>query len=446
VILVFSSLAALALFEVKVRLDMHRQYVGGNYPIVASDQSDDPTRTRAPGEGLFGPFPPEVAADEEPYVGFFRRNDSFYQWFLDGESRIRLEARYRTNNLGFVSTRDYYPRRDREREFRIALIGDSLTAAREMRIPWPDLLEMFLRDDPEVVARLGGRTPKVYNLGLPGAGFGHFERIALGPARVLDPDLVIVNYIENDFRRPIELVSSAESPIVTGSLTFSAVDGDADPDPDDVATLAVTCERPPVRFDNETCRHKFQLSMPYALAHSPEKVKRVKQAIVRHYLQGQLWRSPYPYGLMKLLGRPVSLHHYRHPELFFERGLSDDEAVETALRSLRAIRSAHPRVLVTLHPLLSEMFPKATEYELTNELVSRDPTFRVVVMRDRLGATGGMAEAYGWYNLPFDMHMSQAGGRVYARAMANVIGERLAEEGAGAPRSATRTAPAPGTL
>jgi hypothetical protein len=416
-----SALAALALFEVKVRLDMQREYAGGNYPIVAFDESDAHTRGAVAPEAQFGPFPPEVLAAEEPYVGFFRRSHAFFLWFLDGDSRIRLEVRYRTNNLGFVSGRDYFPRRDRAREFRIAVVGDSLSAAREMKIPWPDLLEDFLRDDPRVAAL--GRTPRVYNLGLPGAGFAHFARIAQGPAAVLDPDLVIVNYIEDDFRRPFELVSSPDAPIVTGTLAFPA---GPDAGPDDVASLAVTCERPPVSFENDTCRHKFSLSMPYALAHSPEKVKRIKQSIVREYLRGQLWRSPYPYGLARLLGRPVSLHHYRNPELFWSRGPSDAEAVEAALGSLREIRAVHRQVLVTLHPLFSEMFPEPVEYAQTAALLARDPTLRVVVMRDRLTPAHGAGEAYGWYNLPFDVHMSQRGGRVYARALADLVAERLA--------------------
>ena len=132
---------------------------------------------------------------------------------------------------------------------RIAVVGDSLTAAREMRVPWPDLLEDFLRDDSRVAAL--GRTPRVYNLGQPGAGFLHFERIARGQADVLDPDLVIVNYIEDDFLRPLELASSPERPIVTGTLPIPA---GPDAGPDEVATLAVTCERPPVSFANDTCR------------------------------------------------------------------------------------------------------------------------------------------------------------------------------------------------
>jgi hypothetical protein len=429
VIVAISALASLVLFEIKVRLDMQRAYVAGRFPIVAFDAPDAHTRSVDSPLDLFGPFPPEVHAEEEPYVGFFRRDGSFFLWFIDDESKIRLEVRYRTNNLGFISSRDYFPRRDREREFRIAVIGDSLTAAREMKIPWPDLLEDFLRADGELARRVG-REPRVYNLGLPGAGFEHFVRIARGPAEVLDPDLVIVNYIEDDFQRPLELVSSPEAPITGGTLEFRAGDG-----PEDVARLAVSCERPPVSFENETCRHHFNLSMPWALAHSPEKVGRVKRTIVREYLRGQLWGSLYPYGVMKLMGRPVSLHHYRNPELFRSRGPSDEEAVEMALRSLREIRTAHPHVLVTLHPLFPEMFPEPVPYARTGELLARDPGLDVVVMRERIDAARRGGEAYGWYNLPFDVHMSQQGGRVYARTMADLIVERAATgEWMGAPR------------
>jgi hypothetical protein len=251
---------------------------------------------------------------------------------------------------------------------------------------------------------------------------------------------VIVNYIEDDFRRPFQLVPAPDVPIVSGSIAIPAGPGAGR---EDVATLTVTCERPPVSFENDTCRHGFNLSMPYALAHTPEKVRSIKQSIVRQYLRGQLWRSPHPYGLMKLLGRPVSLHHYRNPELFSRRAPSEEEAVEAALGSLREIRAVHRNVLVTLHPLFSEMFPQPVPYERTAALVARDPTLRVVVMRDRLTAARGDAEPYGWYNLPFDVHMSQRGGSVYARAMADLVVEHLASADEGSADRSGPVAPRP---
>jgi hypothetical protein len=198
-----------------------------------------------------------------------------------------------------------------------------------------------------------------------------------------------------------------------------------------------------VSFENDTCRHGFNLAMPYALAHAPDKVRSIKQSIVRQYLRGQLWRSPHPYGLMKLLGRPVSLHHYRNPELFSKRGYSEEEAVEAALGSLREIRALHRHVLVTLHPLYSEMFPEPAPYAQTAALVARDPTLRVVVMRDRLTPARG-TEVYGWYNLPFDVHMSQRGGSVYARAMADLVVEHLAGADRGSADRRDPLAPRPG--
>ena len=114
-------------------------------------------------------FPKPYLAVEDPYIGFFKRNDEFFLWIIDNDSKISLENSYHTNNLGFYS-RKYYSVKRQGPEFRIGIIGDSLTASREMHTPWPDLLEDYLNGDAALVKRLG-MTFKVYNLGIPGAGF-----------------------------------------------------------------------------------------------------------------------------------------------------------------------------------------------------------------------------------------------------------------------------------
>lgn len=196
-----------------------------------------------------------------------------------------------------------------------------------------------------------------------------------------------------------------------------------------MAKLTVTCERPPVSFSNDTCRHTFNLYISPKLAHRPDRLKKIKQDIAQEYLQGQLWRSFFPYGFMQVIGKPVTLHHWRHPELFHVPDLSMDEMLATAIESLREIRAAHAKVLVTLHPVFWDVFPKPVDYRLTTLMTSQDPSLNVVIMRDRMPFGRGEKEAYTWYNLPYDGHMSNKGGALYAQILGEVIKERIAERG-----------------
>ncbi len=410
-------------FEVKVRLDLQKHYLEGNYQITAFDKLNSHTRNVKTYEELFaGPFVKVPPDDKEPYIGVSKRNDDSYVWILDNDSKIVFESRAHTNNLGLYSSKNYSVRR-RGSEYRIAIIGDSMTAAIQMYPPWPDLLEDYLNTDAALVRKLG-KTFKVYNLGIAGAGFPHFEMMVRGQAEALDADLVVINYIESDFPRQISKIRPSGDKISAGNIVFRA-----GPDNDDVALLNVTCETPPLSLSNGTCRHYFNLYMPPALAKNPEKVRKIKQDIVREYLQGQLWSSLYPYGLMKILGKPVTLHNWRHPELFHVPGPNENEMVDVAVKALQESLHRHPNVLITLHPLYTDLTPKLDEYKLTNKVLSADSSIKIVFMRDRLPAGQAEPEIRSWYCLPYDGHMSAKGGRLYVRAMAGLIKEHLETNG-----------------
>ena len=70
----------------------------------------------------------------------------------------------RTNNFGLVSQRDYRPEK-KPREYRIALIGDSLTACVTNDVPWGDLLEDRLNADENLKKALGVHSFTVLNFG-----------------------------------------------------------------------------------------------------------------------------------------------------------------------------------------------------------------------------------------------------------------------------------------
>ena len=103
---------------------------------------------------------------------------------------------------------------------------------------------------------------------------------------------------------------------------------------------------------------------------------------------------------MKLLGKPVTLHHWRNPQLFHLPEQTEDDMLSAAIESLREVMDTRVNLLVTLNPLYQDAFPKLTEYRLTGLMLSRDPTLKVTVMRNRMPLDRGEREGYSSYDLP----------------------------------------------
>ena len=61
-----------------------------------------------------------------------------------------------------------YTRKPVEREFRIAIVGDSMTASINNAKPWPDVTWRYLNADKELLAFLGAKQITVLNLGVAG--------------------------------------------------------------------------------------------------------------------------------------------------------------------------------------------------------------------------------------------------------------------------------------
>ena len=110
---------------------------------------------------------------------------------------LEWDARFTTNNLGFVDHRDYSE--DGPAGPSLVFVGDSYAAGVEGGKPWiPDL-----RDT------LGLR---IYNLGMGATGVQHFERLIQGLPRWIAPTEIVVIAISDDFFRPLwrPLVSSGQ--------------------------------------------------------------------------------------------------------------------------------------------------------------------------------------------------------------------------------------------
>lgn len=264
------------------------------------------TLTRSPVDDFFG------RKTEEHPQGLFKINTTF-DIAVVHPIQGTLNLSTRSNNVGLLSDKVYRFERDlRQPEYRIVVLGDSMTGPTTSTYQWVDTIEDLLNDNPTLRKDVSGKEFRVYNLGWVGAGFQTFWKAFEKSGKHFSPDMVVVNFIEIDFPR---------------------TDGP----------------------------------------------------------------------------------HLR----------SEDEMIAHAQLYLGKLLDANQNVVVTLMPHFNDVLPKFTEYKLTQRLNEAEPRANVVIMRDRLPTHLGPEEIDRWFNSPHDLHYSDRGGEIYARAMAGVIAERL---------------------
>jgi hypothetical protein len=144
-------------------------------------------------------FDRKVRIDPEGF--YFKVNETFATGLVATNGHVQ-EYVVRTNSLGYLSDRPYRTERDpAAAEYRIAVLGDSMTGTTTMSRHWVDTLEDLLNDRAVLRKAVEGKTFKTINLGWPGAGFEAFLKAYLEKAKKFSPDMVIINFIELDFAR-----------------------------------------------------------------------------------------------------------------------------------------------------------------------------------------------------------------------------------------------------
>jgi hypothetical protein len=123
-----------------------------------------------------------------------------YAPHIEGHDGPPFNGHWRTNSYGHVSDVEY-PRHKPPGEYRIAVIGDSMTANTENNVRWTEVVERRLNAAPEWRAFVGGRSTRVINFGVHMMGIVQFAAMARYHVVDFDPDLIIVNFISDDIRR-----------------------------------------------------------------------------------------------------------------------------------------------------------------------------------------------------------------------------------------------------
>jgi hypothetical protein len=310
-------------------------------------------------------------------------------------------SHWRTNSHGHVS-RFEYPKRKPPGEYRIAVVGDSMTANITNNVRWTEVLQEQLNASPQWQASVAGRLTRVMNSGIDGMGMVQFGALVRHHVMEFEPELIVVNFISDSFLRR-------------------------------------------VRY----------LNVPYLGRDREENIRRYVQ---RNYLDRINWFSLHPELFAATVGRfwgmrgslPIDpkMHLASDPDFRFA---TRQEAITASAAAIRDMLSVAPNILFLQMPLLEELEgnPYPAWIGLVEDVQRIVPDFKVVSLkpqmdvlldgkrlRDRpelrgMGRLQILAlpsernlEHYRWFFLPEDHHYTDYGTTLYAREVARFLIER----------------------
>lgn len=411
------SIAYLAA-EFGYRWYMYRTLVDADYPVTIASAN----------------------AYEGDTPGYYRPHAKFHWRQFDAQHNLVHQCQVAINNRGFISANDYQVAK-LAGEFRIALIGDSLTACITNDIPWADLLEKKLDGDAALKQRLGAQTVRVMNFGLPGSGFHRCAINYRGFASAYAPDLVIVNYIEDDFPREGNTnllldVPSPETEFPVPKAFFAQVQEAKIQIVGNITPELYRAYADPLQIPGASPAFFFVVEDD-TVTFDAEKIASIKRETANRYLSARVWRSSRPHLLYRALGQPFSLSYT--DSMFASLSHDVGDQVEHALQGIRDIQSRHPRVILLRNPLIQDLDGRVSLQEATRLLEQRAPDIKIVRMEKYMPIENGRKDIYKWFNLPHDGHFSNYGVAIYAQAVHAMISEHFSTS-SGVPLPASATA------
>jgi tetratricopeptide (TPR) repeat protein len=423
-LLIFFSLAVgYGFSEIGFRLYKYYGYaVKADYPVQTLDARQPFTDLTASGN-LFGPYSPDT---------------TFTYSFYNADGQVELHHKVRINNLGWVSGFDYTPAPQRA-EFRIAIVGASLTVSVTNSLPWPDLLQENLNADKKLLKELGVERISVLNISAAGAGLQYMAFPFAKIASRFTPDLYIVNFSTlNLHQRNYPQTPAALAAAVgkthgerkaSGEPVLAAVEqrivkvGEVE--------IPIYCTgRLPGELPDSDCKVSPQWTVPDASAMDKEKLNSIKRQAASALARHRILFSTRPLLFHELMNAfPIFRLTARMEPSGAVDGKSD---FAMGLESLNYIRSLAKRMLVIHNPTQEQLARvKRPNGKTDNEVLTdfssyvRAAEYEILSMEDYLPVQLGEQEWAKWYNRGDDHHWSDNGARVYAAAVARVIHERL---------------------
>jgi hypothetical protein len=331
---------------------------------MLSAQTGGPTSAKAL---LFNPL-----RVPDPYVGYR------YGPNREGDFGEPWNSHWQTNSHGHVSVDDY-PTRKPAGEFRIAAVGDSFTANITSNIRWTEELQRILNSSPQWKVHVGGKFTRVINFGVDGTGIEHFAGMVTHYVPAFEPDIIIVNFITDDFRRKMRYQSN-ETPALRDQTISSFITE---------ITSSIKWLEP--------CSLMLSLIERWPWAGKCRSI---------------------PIDLPAYLVRRSS-ERYAHP--------THEDAVKHSAAALHDMIKV-PSVLFLQQPTFEQTEGLFVDiYQgLIEDTAKLVPDWTFVDMLEQIKPT--REEARRWFYIPADRHYNGYGNIIYARAVANVVlGQSSAE-------------------
>ncbi|MFL4980471.1 MAG: hypothetical protein ACJ8FV_18535 [Xanthobacteraceae bacterium] len=322
-------------------------------------------------------------------------------------------SHWRTNSHGHVSQFEY-PRRKPPGEYRIAVVGDSMTANITNNVRWTEVVEEQLNASARWRASVGERLTRVINFGVDGYGMLQFAATVRHHAMDFEPDLIIVNFLSDSFLRRLRYSSMPSS------------EGDRE--------------------------------------------RNIRVYVQKNYLDGISWFSPYPelfaatagrfWGMQSSLPVDPKVLIASSPDFRFARR---EEAIAASAQAIRDVLSVAPNILFLQIPLIEELEgnPYAYWVGLIDDVQRIVPQFQPISMKPQMDTLldgkryqdrpdlAGMGrlqilalpperqlEYYRWFFLPHDHHYTDYGTTLYADEVARFLIEKRNDHG-GPPTTAS---------
>jgi hypothetical protein len=411
--LVLISLVVGYLFvEGAYRAWLYFSVVAGNYAVFTIDHDMRDRGFGRPGS-IFGPYPTLATVTYSSYK------------FDGGLARQHL---VRFNNLGWVSQNDY-SRLKASGEYRIAILGDFLTASVNNEKPWPDVLQHILDADNLFKNHIRAERVTVLNLGVAGASMQLMANPLAIIARRFSADLVVTNFVIEDLARR----HSDEFERIQAEPAGPLNDAPAELNP--IGNREIEIEGVRIRSycasdDEKSCIVSPLWEVAPSRTLAPKEINALKKQAAQRLFSERTLYSLRPLALqavfhwisvppVKAQALPVIMQSGREPE-----------DIDIGVRVLHVIERLHPGSLRTLNPLLW-YFDRTSRPAIIDRFLptAAEGGLPVVDMAEWLPIQLGDAERRRWYNLPHDFHWSDHGAEVYARGMADLIREHLMSRG-----------------
>ena len=336
------------------------------------------------------------------------------------------KIRVNVNNLGWISRFDY-ARHKRPSEYRIAIIGSSMTASVTNENPWPDLVQERLNSDAELLTAIKAKEITVLNLGRAGANMRVMANKIAVIAMAFDPDMVVVNFsMENvvgDIGGPIRFLTNLpdkKDALDNLGRTFSSMMG---PHYLKVgsAELHLACKKPPFDASNPTCRTSpIWFVQSSDIKFEKEDLNDIKREAAQLMLWHRVIMTLKPLSLMDLFGKPAV------QGLKEVRSNNDAGDIEVGTKALQAINLMHDEMVATYNPLYRHLVKQQSQDRLVKFInATKKVGIDIHRMEDYMPVQRGEQEWYRWYLRPHDEHWSDYGAEVYSDAIYRVIRTRL---------------------